>query len=184
MTDSNILKKNVWLYFQNHNAHDLLRTAVEHITDQTINAISQQCSNPADRATQRSMFVTGGGALNNFLMQRMREKLDASDLNITMTESDEDTVQFKEALIFAFLGLRCLLGLPNISSTVTGSSIDSVSGSIHLPPINCPLASNACQDYRFHFRAATVPGYVPPLAKRSTNKTHTTSNDPSGLYYD
>ena len=47
---------------------------------------------------------------------------------------DQETTEFKEALIFAFLGLRCLLGLPNVSRDVTGSQRDSVSGSIHVPP--------------------------------------------------
>ncbi|KAK3099502.1 hypothetical protein FSP39_005424 [Pinctada imbricata] len=48
-------------------------------------------------------------------------------------ETDSHTICFKEALVFAFLGLRCLLGEENILKDVTGSESDSVSGSVHLP---------------------------------------------------
>jgi hypothetical protein len=47
--------------------------------------------------------------------------------------TDNDTIAFKEALIFAFLGLRCLLNQENIMSSVTGSKNNSISGSIHRP---------------------------------------------------
>jgi len=38
----------------------------------------------------------------------------------------------KEALVFAFLGVRCLLGLVNVDSAVTGARLDTVSGAVHL----------------------------------------------------
>ena len=41
---------------------------------------------------------------------------------------------FQEAMLFAFLGMRCLLGQKNVFKSVTGASEDSVCGSIHQPP--------------------------------------------------
>jgi len=43
---------------------------------------------------------------------------------------DVDTVDFKEAVVFAFLGLRCLLGLVNVDSAVTGALHDTISGAV------------------------------------------------------
>ena len=145
------------MFLQKYAAKDLLRTAVEHISEQIVSVIKQRrapdrgTARAPDQGTDdaRSLLVTGGGALNVFLMTLLREQLARNGLSIT--ESDADTVQYKEALIFAFLGLRCLLGLPNIRLEVTGARCDSVSGSIHLPPGGVPLSSPSMQDYRFHF---------------------------------
>jgi hypothetical protein len=69
------------------------------------------------------VLVTGGGAFNT--------KLQGECFDIEI--ADRDTIIFKEALIFAFLGLRCLLNHENIMSSVTGSKCNSTSGSIHRP---------------------------------------------------
>ena len=58
-------------------------------------------------------------------------------------DCDEDTVDFKEAVVFAFLGLRCLLGLVNVDSAVTGATMDTVSGAVH-------LGVNRTASYVFH----------------------------------
>lgn len=77
------------------------------------------------------ILITGGGALNKYLMELITEKLDGLDFEIE--KADDDTINFKEALVFAFLGLRCLLGEENIFREITGSRSDTVSGSIHRP---------------------------------------------------
>lgn len=78
-----------------------------------------------------NVLVTGGGAFNKTLMELLRQKLKENKMEIE--EADSDTINFKEALIFGFLGLRCLLGEENIYSGITGSRSNSVSGSIHRP---------------------------------------------------
>jgi anhydro-N-acetylmuramic acid kinase len=90
-------------------------------------------------AAKRTILVTGGGARNSYLMESLQDKLDA--LRIDIVETDDETIDFKEALITAFLGMRCLLGLPNVSREMTGSMSDTVSGSIHLPPSHSLPAS-------------------------------------------
>jgi anhydro-N-acetylmuramic acid kinase len=56
---------------------------------------------------------------------------DLSDANFVLPESD--IIDFKEALIFAFLGVLRIENEVNCLSSVTGSSIDHSSGVIFYP---------------------------------------------------
>ncbi|XP_059140365.1 anhydro-N-acetylmuramic acid kinase-like [Physella acuta] len=103
---------------------DLLRTYTEHITDHVTS-----CCVKAINKAQGSVLVTGGGAFNTTLMLDLKGKLGRH--NIKIVETDDELVEYKEALIFAFLGLRSLLNMENVFSSVTGSKTDTVSGSIH-----------------------------------------------------
>ncbi|MDR2912314.1 MAG: anhydro-N-acetylmuramic acid kinase [Alistipes sp.] len=69
------------------------------------------------------VLVTGGGAYNGFLLERVREHV-AAELVVPARA----IVDFKEALIFAFLGLRRVLGFPNCLASVTGATHDVSSG--------------------------------------------------------
>lgn len=97
----------------------LLATAVEHIAQQISFAL------PADKTT---LLLTGGGALNTFLSERI-----ASVSGKTIVIPSEEIVHFKEALIFAFLGHLRRLNKINVFCSVTGASSDSCSGAIYLP---------------------------------------------------
>lgn len=99
---------------------DRMRTCVEHI--------AQQIALQMDRYGAQRVLVTGGGAHNGFLMQRIRA-LAAAEVVVP----DQRTVDLKEALIFAFLGLRRWRGEVNSLRSVTGSSRDSVGGAVYLP---------------------------------------------------
>lgn len=72
-----------------------------------------------------SMLCTGGGALNTFLISRILEHC-GDDVSIIIP--DQDIIQFKEALIFAFLGVLKVTGQANALRSVTGASRDSSSG--------------------------------------------------------
>ncbi len=96
-------------------ARDLLRTAVEHIAVQVAAALP---SGSKDR-----MLVTGGGAHNDFLMERIR---DAAPCDVVVP--DEALVDFKEALVFALLGVLRVRGDINCLATVTGATRDSSGG--------------------------------------------------------
>jgi anhydro-N-acetylmuramic acid kinase len=98
---------------------DLLRTFVEHI--------SVKIAETTLSAGKGSVLVTGGGAKNHFLIAGIQEKT-ASRLIIPETL----TIDFKEALIFAFLGLLRLEGKNNILSSVSGSHADHCGGCIYL----------------------------------------------------
>jgi len=73
-----------------------------------------------------SVLVTGGGAYNTFLCERALTYKD-----FTFVKPAPAIIDFKEALIFAFLGLRRAAGLPNCLKTVTGAVQDTVSGQIY-----------------------------------------------------
>ena len=99
--------------------NDLLRTFSEHIAVQVGNAIRH--------AGKSRMLITGGGAFNVFLVERIRLKSGA-----TVILPDPLTINFKEALIFAFLGvMRCREEINCLASS-TGASRDSAGGSVYL----------------------------------------------------
>lgn len=99
---------------------DKLRTIYEHITDQIFRSVQHKNTG--------SILVTGGGAHNVFLIELIRNKLTNEAII-----PDSNTVDFKEALIFAFLGLLRSLGIHNCLSSVTGSLKDHTGGIIHMP---------------------------------------------------
>lgn len=94
---------------------DKLRTFVEHIAIQIANI----CSKP-----NAKLFITGGGAYNRFLIERLRNYLPTTDVVIP----DDKTIQFKEALIFGFLGVLRLRDEINVLSSVTGASKNHSTG--------------------------------------------------------
>ncbi len=93
---------------------DILRTFVEHIAMQTAEKISGQ-----------EVLITGGGAYNSFLIDRISALTDTK-----VIIPDHKLIDFKEALIFALLGLLRDENQINIFSSVTGASIDHSSGII------------------------------------------------------
>ena len=72
------------------------------------------------------MLITGGGAKNNYLVERISE-LSKHEVVIP----DTMIIDYKEALIFAFLGTLKMEGKINVLSSVTGATSDSSSGTIH-----------------------------------------------------
>jgi len=72
------------------------------------------------------VLVTGGGVYNTFLNERILTYRD-----FRYAKPATEIIDFKEALIFAFLGLRRAEGLPNCLKTVTGASHDIISGQMY-----------------------------------------------------
>ena len=99
---------------------DILRTFAEHV--------SIQISNNLDDKIDSSVLITGGGAYNKFLMERL-----SSVSNCSFIIPQKELVDFKEALIFALLGVLKLRGEINVLSSVTGSKIDHSSGRVYEP---------------------------------------------------
>ena len=88
---------------------DALRTYVEHIVIQTRDAIINLINNrplrrsPSRQPANRKLLVTGGGAFNTFLVNRLSEEL--KQLQIEVMVPDERLIQYKEAMIMAFMGV-------------------------------------------------------------------------------
>lgn len=101
----------------------VLRTLVEHSALQITNLLK---ANNLIKGLH-----TGGGVYNNFLMQRI------SSLSLQQkTAVSPMIIEFKEALIFGFLGVLRLKELPNCLKTVTGARQDHSSGRVYLPKNN------------------------------------------------
>jgi anhydro-N-acetylmuramic acid kinase len=97
-----------------------LATFTEHIAVQISNAL-------LNKSSTGSLLITGGGAYNNLLVNRMRELMPELDIVVP----DDKTVQYKEALIFALLGVLKLREEINVLASVTGAPYDHTSGIIY-----------------------------------------------------
>ena len=71
-------------------------------------------------------MITGGGAYNDFLIQQIQENLPQIEIIIP----EPKTLEYKEALIFALLGILKLRNEINVLSSVTGAKYDHSSGEI------------------------------------------------------
>ena len=74
------------------------------------------------------MLITGGGVKNDLLIHRLKERN-----RIDLIIPTEDLIDFKEALIFAFLGYRKFTNQVNCLASVTGAKRDHSSGIIYKP---------------------------------------------------
>jgi anhydro-N-acetylmuramic acid kinase len=98
---------------------DILRTFVEHIALQ----IAAVCNIP-----NAKLLITGGGAYHSFLIDRLQHYVPS----VQITIPDDKTIQFKEALIFALLGVLRLRNEVNVLASVTGAKRDHSSGQIYI----------------------------------------------------
>jgi anhydro-N-acetylmuramic acid kinase len=115
--ETNFLK----LIIERQSAHteDLLATFTEHAAKQIALVINNN--------GVRSVLVTGGGAFNKHLIELIKQKTTAD-----IILPDEKIINFKEALIFAFLGYLRLKEHTNTLHTVTGAKQDSIGGAVYL----------------------------------------------------
>ncbi|MDX2002433.1 MAG: anhydro-N-acetylmuramic acid kinase [Chitinophagales bacterium] len=106
---------------------DKLRTTCELIAIQLGNAFKQvqRRENVAISANDR-ILVTGGGAFNTFLMERIK-----AHLPLEVVVPDKETVKFKEAVLMALMGVLRVRNQINCFSSVTGASKDSIGGAIY-----------------------------------------------------
>ena len=102
---------------------DKLSTLVDHFAFQIASTIQIFQTN-----TKPSALITGGGAYNQYFIERLDHFLHKKWEQI---EASTELIEFKEALIFAFLGALRLRGEVNSLASVTGASRDSSGGTIY-----------------------------------------------------
>jgi anhydro-N-acetylmuramic acid kinase len=102
---------------------DKLSTLVDHFAFQIASTIQTFQSN-----TKPSVLLTGGGAYNQYFIERLDYFLHQKWEKF---EANKELIEFKEALIFAFLGALRLRGEVNSLASVTGASRDSCGGTIY-----------------------------------------------------
>lgn len=98
--------------------NDKMRTIYEHIAEQ----ITQNLSGKG------KVLITGGGAFNSFLIDLIKNRTQAE-----IIIPDAQIVNYKEAIVFAFLGLLRSMNKVNCYASVTGARKDSSAGIINLP---------------------------------------------------
>jgi len=94
---------------------DVLRTFVQHIVIQ----ISNKIKSPG------KVLITGGGAFNTFLINELK-KMISNEIVVP----NETIINYKEALIFSFLGMLRIDNQTNCLKSVTGAKKDHSSGKI------------------------------------------------------
>jgi anhydro-N-acetylmuramic acid kinase len=100
------------------NTEDKLRTFTEHAAMQIALALPNK---------KGSLLITGGGAYNNFFIERTQIHL--PEIKIIIPQAK--ILEFKEALIFALLGILKIRDENNVLSSVTGATADHSSGVIY-----------------------------------------------------
>lgn len=119
----------MYLHFQ-ASVPNLLATACEQTAKQIAKQLRPFISNLQGRNTIQ-MLVTGGGALNPFLMQRIRAH--CLPLGIQVVLPERTVIEYKEALLMALLGLLRIERKANSLASVTGASQDSLGGALYEP---------------------------------------------------
>jgi anhydro-N-acetylmuramic acid kinase len=117
---------------------DALRTYVEHIAEQIGRAVERLDREQPTRVTESSggalvdggdgarpkMLVTGGGAHNTFLVERLRA------VGVEVVVPEDQLVDYKEALVMALIGVLRWREENNVLASVTGASRDSIGGAV------------------------------------------------------
>ena len=99
---------------------EILRTFVEHIALQIADVVKDS----------NAVLITGGGVFNTFLMERIKYWSQSK-----VAQPSDAVINYKEALIFAFLGRLRIENQVNCLKSVTGARKDHSSGVIFLPQV-------------------------------------------------
>lgn len=107
---------------------DKLATCCEHIAMQVAEAVLAIAKKRGQDIAGQQMLVSGGGALNAYLVSRIQLQLNPLMLGIEL--ADTVTLNFKEALIMGLLGVLRWREEDTVISSVTGASRSSIGGAL------------------------------------------------------
>ncbi len=125
--DNNFIKNKFFPILENDNAsvEDQMATVIDLIAETLVDEVKKNLNSVKPNA--KIMFA-GGGTKNDFLMYKIKEK--APDLSIIIP--DIAIIDFKEALLMAYLGYLRASNKINTLCSVTGAKNDSIGGAICL----------------------------------------------------
>lgn len=105
-------------YFSSYSVYDLMHTYLVHISKEIAKNLNQS----------NSVLITGGGAYNSFLIEQIRKHTKAE-----LILPERLLIEYKEAIIFGFLGVLKFRKEINCLKSVTGSKKNHSSGKIFYP---------------------------------------------------
>ena len=100
---------------------EAMRTFVEHVAEQIAKAMKQL-------PPPSKLLITGGGANNSFLVDRIKAALEAMQVEAVLPE--KNIVEYKEALVMALIGLLRWREENNSFAAWTGATRDSIGGAV------------------------------------------------------
>ncbi|MBB6370651.1 anhydro-N-acetylmuramic acid kinase [Chryseobacterium shigense] len=100
---------------ESNKAEDAITTFTEHAALQISDIINQN--------NLQNVLCTGGGSYNTYLIEKIREKTESQ-----IIIPEKEIIDYKEALIFAFMGVLKMNNENNVLSSATGSTEDHSSG--------------------------------------------------------
>ncbi|WP_027377256.1 anhydro-N-acetylmuramic acid kinase [Kaistella palustris] len=106
---------NVFPLLKEDTPQNILATFTEHAAEQIAETFNKN--------KIRKVLFTGGGTYNSWLLERIKSKTNAETVI-----PDARIIDFKEALIFAFMGVLRFNNEINILSSATGSTADHCAG--------------------------------------------------------
>ncbi|WP_080779988.1 anhydro-N-acetylmuramic acid kinase [Chryseobacterium phocaeense] len=107
----------VFPLLENIDAEDAMATFTEHVAQQISIVINQN--------NLQKVLCTGGGTYNTFLIEKIRAKTESG-----IIIPKKEIIDYKEALIFGFMGVLKMNNEINVLSSATGSLADHSSGLI------------------------------------------------------
>ena len=105
----------VFPLLKNETPENIIATFTEHIAEQIAKVFNDN--------QLKTVLVTGGGTFNTYLLEKIQEKSQTE-----LIVPDENIINFKEALVFAFMGVLRLSNEVNVLCSATGSSENHSSG--------------------------------------------------------
>ncbi len=124
--DNNWVSKTPWPLIENSQdtTENKMYTAVSHCALQIAQACQRRLT--SEQGKERRLMLTGGGAYNTFLLQRIEHYL--ADPTTTLIVPNPAIVEFKEAALMALMGFLYVQGIPNVYASVTGARADHIGG--------------------------------------------------------
>lgn len=128
--DNGWVRNELWPHYQRATAPvaDRLHTACRQLALQLGQALHMAFPEPA--SNPRQLFVTGGGAFNDFLVECIR---DALPPHIRIYLPQPKVIAFKETALIALAGALRWFGIPNSFASATGADRDTCNGVVYLP---------------------------------------------------
>jgi len=117
------ISEELWPIVKNYrelSLEDRMKTIVEHVAYQIGKSIEQLANGNSDG---KKLLITGGGAFNKTLIEHIGSHTEAQ---VILPENE--LINNKESIIFAFLGYLRVNNLNNTLASATGAAKDSIGG--------------------------------------------------------